>query len=109
MLSKLRGFIVELDNFSGADECEIEGISEQHNIFALVVIEADLLEALIATIISHAFEVRCGVLNSRLDVVVKGLRESSCLGGCEEEVAGFGSSCGEALLEKKELSKGLHL
>jgi len=43
---KFVGFLVEFDDFSGANESEIQGIEEQAKIFALIVVKTDLGEVL---------------------------------------------------------------
>ena len=82
VLSELIGQVTELDNLSGAHESEIEGICEQHNIFALIVLETDLLELI--DVPAHALELRGGVLNAGLNWVVEGGREAGSLGYCED-------------------------
>jgi len=44
VLSELVGQVIELNDLSGAHECEVQGIGEENNIFALVVLETYLLE-----------------------------------------------------------------
>ena len=61
-LSEMLGFSVELNDFSGAHEGEVERVEEKHNIFALVIIKRDLLESTVN--IGHAFEPRCRLLDS---------------------------------------------
>lgn len=82
VLSERVGQVTELDDLSGAHESEIEGICEQHNILALIVLEADLLELI--DVPAHALELRGGLLNAGLNWVVKGGREAGSLLNCED-------------------------
>lgn len=82
VLSELIGQVTEFNDLCGANESEIEGICEQHNILALIVLEADLLELI--DVPAHALELRGGLLNAGLNWVVEGGREASSLGNCED-------------------------
>ena len=82
VLSELIGKVAELDYLSGAHKSEIEGICEQHNIFALIVLETDLLELI--DVPAHALELRGGLLYAGLNWVVEGGREAGSLGNCED-------------------------
>ena len=64
VLSELVRQVAEFDDLSGAHESEIEGICEQDNILALVVLETDLLELI--DVPAHALELRGGLLNAGL-------------------------------------------
>lgn len=44
VLSEVLGLVAELNNFGGADEGEIEGVEEEQQPLALVVLKRDLLE-----------------------------------------------------------------
>ena len=57
VLSEFFGLVGELEDFSGADEGEIEGIEEKDNVLASVVGKLDLFEAL-AVDVGIRFEVR---------------------------------------------------
>ena len=70
VLSELVGQVAEFDYLSGAHESEIEGICEQYNILALIVLETDLLELI--DVPAHALKLRGGLLNSGLNWVLEG-------------------------------------
>lgn len=107
VLSELVGHIVELDDLSGAHEGEVQWVGKEHNVFALVVLERDLLE--LVDVPGHTLEVRGGVLHAGLHGVVEGSRETGCLSHCEYEVVALLSDGSEVVLEQSELVKGLHL
>lgn len=102
VLSELLGLVTELDDLSGAHECEVEGVSEEDDVLAAVVLETDLLEAV--DVPGHALEVGCGVLHSRLHLVVEG-REEGCLLRGEQQGRGALRSGQEVSSENVE---GLH-
>jgi hypothetical protein len=79
VLSELLSLVVEFNDLSGAHEGEIEGICEEDNVLASVVLEADLLEAV--DVPRHTLEVRGGVLNASLHFIVEGGKASSLLSG----------------------------
>ena len=89
VLSELLSLVTELDDLSGAHECEVEGVSEEHDVLAAVVLETDLLEAV--DIPGHALEVGGGVLHSSLHLVVEGGEEGCLLGGEEQGRGALGS------------------
>lgn len=69
VLSELVSQVTEFDDLSRAHESEIEGICEQYNILALVVLETDLLELIYVP--AHALELRGGLLNTGLNWVLE--------------------------------------
>ena len=69
VLSELVSQVAEFDDLSRAHESEIEGICEQDNILALVVLETDLLELI--DVPAHALKLRGGLLNTGLNWVLE--------------------------------------
>ena len=69
VLSELVRQVAEFNDLSGAHESEIEGICEQDNILALVVLETDLLELI--DVPAHALELRGRLLNTGLNWVLE--------------------------------------
>ena len=53
------GFVGELDDFGGADECKVERIEKQQQVFVLKIMKGELLEGFLGTIPGLGFEKGC--------------------------------------------------
>ena len=100
MLLELISLIVELNDLSGADECEIKGVGKENNILSFVVVQADLLERV--SVPGHSLKMRSWLLNASLNLVVISAEAASCV---------HEKRCLGSLLRSldEELSEGLHL
>lgn len=74
VLFEVVGLIAELDDLSGAHECEVEGVGEEDHVLSLVVVQANLLEGV--NVPRHALKVRGGLLDASFDLIVEGGREA---------------------------------
>jgi hypothetical protein len=106
VLSELVSHIIELYDLSWAHKGEIKRIGKENNIFALIVLERDLLELI--NVPRHTLEMRSRMLNASLHWVVEGGGESGSLANCEDEVVALKGNGSKVVLEERKLVKGLH-